>query len=42
MKSQGVWEAMFDGSDDNGFDFSAPLETVLLVIHLTSCELRFH
>ena len=33
---------MFDASYDNVFDFSAPLETVLLVIHLTSCELRFH
>ena len=40
MKSQGVWGAMFDGSNDNGFDFSAPLETVLFLIRLTSSELR--
>ena len=32
--------AMFDGSNDNGFDFSAPLETVLFLIRLTSSELR--
>ena len=31
---------MFDGSNDNGFDFSAPLETVFFLIRLTSSELR--
>ena len=38
--TQPILGAMLDDSKDNGFDFSAPLETVLFVIRLTSSELR--